>query len=248
MVICLSKGRYRARLAETDADLLTAQCLRGLVFGGGQVRDEDQFDSSCDHMLVEDLSTETVVCCFRFMPLRSGREIDCSYSAQYYDLSGLKLYEGRMVEMGRFCVTPGWSDPDVLRIAWGAMTSYVDEHSIDLLFGCSSFAGTDAAEYDDTFAKLKAHHLGPERWLPHVKAPDVFEFSEALPRKPNAKKAMQRMPPLLRTYLMMGGWVSDHAVIDVRMNTLHVFTGVEIAHIPPVRKKLLRTLADGARS
>ncbi len=41
------------------------------------------------------------------------------------------------------------------------------------------------------------------------------------------------MPPLLRTYLMMGGWVSDHAVVDRQMNTLHVFTGLEIGAIPP---------------
>ena len=39
---------------------------------------------------------------------------------------------------------------------------------------------------------------------------------------------MLRMPPLLRTYLLMGGWVSDHAVVDRHMDTLHVFTGLEI--------------------
>jgi putative hemolysin len=57
------------------------------------------------------------------------------------------------------------------------------------------------------------------------------------------RKAMPRLPPLLRTYLMMGGWVSDHAVVDSQMNTLHVFTGVEIARIPPARKRLLRAVA-----
>jgi hypothetical protein len=41
----------------------------------------------------------------------------------------------------------------------------------------------------------------------------------------------------------MGGWVSDHAVIDRQMNTLHVFTGLEIAAIPPNRARLLRALA-----
>jgi hypothetical protein len=41
----------------------------------------------------------------------------------------------------------------------------------------------------------------------------------------------------------MGGWVSDHAVIDAEMATLHVFTGVEITTIPPARKRLLRALA-----
>ncbi len=48
------------------------------------------------------------------------------------------------------------------------------------------------------------------------------------------------MPPLLRTYLAMGGWVSDHAVIDRALHTLHVLTVVEIAKIPPARAKALR--------
>ena len=54
---------------------------------------------------------------------------------------------------------------------------------------------------------------------------------------------MLKMPPLLKTYLMMGGWVSDHAVVDPDLNTMHVFTGVEIKSIPPARKKLLRAVA-----
>ena len=60
---------------------------------------------------------------------------------------------------------------------------------------------------------------------------------------PPEKQAMLRMPPLLRTYLLMGGWVSDHAVVDRQMNTLHVFTGLEIGAIPPARKRLLRAVA-----
>jgi putative hemolysin len=51
------------------------------------------------------------------------------------------------------------------------------------------------------------------------------------------------MPPLLRSYLMMGGWVSDHAVIDAELDTLHVFTGVEIARVPEARARLLRRAA-----
>ncbi len=53
------------------------------------------------------------------------------------------------------------------------------------------------------------------------------------------------LPPLLQTYLAMGGWVSDHAVVDRELDTLHVFTGVEIAAIPPARARLLRAMAAG---
>ena len=38
----------------------------------------------------------------------------------------------------------------------------------------------------------------------------------------------------------MGGWVSDHAVVDNDLGTLHVFTGVEISRIPAARARLLR--------
>ena len=54
---------------------------------------------------------------------------------------------------------------------------------------------------------------------------------------------MRAIPPLLRTYLAMGGWVSDHAVIDRQMNTIHVFTGVEIDRVPVARARALRAIA-----
>lgn len=241
-MIKLSRGRYRARMAEGAADIEAAQRLRGRAFHRSGI-DADGFDPVCDHVLVEDSRSGALVCCFRFLPLASGDEIGRSYSAQYYELSALQSFEGRMVEMGRFCIDPDLQDPDILRVAWGAMTAYVDTQGVELLFGCASFSGTDARAYYDAFAMLKDRHLAPRRWLPRVKAPDVFRFAARLRRKPDAKKAMLRMPPLLRTYLMMGGWVSDHAVVDAQMNTLHVFTGVEIAAIPPARKKLLRAVA-----
>lgn len=239
----LSKSRYRAREAETPEDITAAQELRHLAFHGTEGRDHDLFDAACTHILVEEVRSGALVCCFRILPLNDGSDIARSYSAQYYELSALQTYPGRMVEMGRFCVHPERSDADILRVAWGAMTRYVDENAVDLLFGCASFQGVDAKQYYDAFAMLRDRHLAPGRWLPRVKAPNVFRFAKRLRRKPDMKTAMQRMPPLLRTYLMMGGWVSDHAVVDRQMNTLHVFTGVEIGLIPPARKKLLRAVA-----
>ena len=59
-------------------------------------------------------------------------------------------------------------------------------------------------------------------------------------RQSDPRAAMAAMPPLLRSYLAMGGWVSDHAVVDAQLGTLHVFTGLEIRAIPPARARLLR--------
>ena len=242
-MVGLKKSRYTAFESRSQDDIVAAQRLRHLAFKGGDGLDADAFDDLCTHILVADRKSGNLVCCFRFLPLHSGSEIAKSYSAQYYELSALQEFQGTMVEMGRFCIHPEVQDPDILRVAWAAMTDYVDANNVEMLFGCSSFKGTDAKEYFDAFAMLRDRHLAPKRWLPRIKAPNVFRFAARLRRKPDLKQAQLGMPPLLRTYLMMGGWVSDHAVVDEHMNTLHVFTGLEINAIPPARKRLLRAMS-----
>lgn len=238
----LNKGRYRARVARPDDDFADLQNLRALAFGLTGT-DHDVFDSVCTQVVIHDIDSGQMVCCFRLLALESGTDLGQSYSAQYYDLSALTTFPGRMVELGRFCVHPQHSDPDILRVAWAMLTRYVDENNIQMLFGCSSFSGVDTAQYLDAFAVLGARHLAPIHWRPRIKVVDVFRFDAQTPRKPDAKKAMLQMPTLLRTYLLMGGWVSDHAVIDCDLNTLHVFTGLEIRAIPKARKRLLRAVA-----
>ncbi len=238
--------RYQSRFARNAADLRAAQSLRSTVFRHNpDGLDRDAFDAQCLHVLVEDSAKDNrLVCTFRIQPFKNGAEIEQSYAAQFYELSALHGYAGKLVEMGRFCVDPAYNDPDILRVAWGAMTAYVDGNNVEMLFGCSSFSGVEADSYMDAFALLKERHLAPKRWLPRVKAPKVFAFARKLAMiKPNLGRAQKKMPPLLRTYLAMGGWVSDHAVVDNDLNTLHVFTGLEISAIPEPRKRLLRAAA-----
>lgn len=250
-MLALCKGRYSVRFAESDDDIRAAQRLRWLCFLGNRGLDQaedgldaDDFDGACRHVLVTENRSGTLVCCFRILPL-TGREIARSYSAQYYNLRRLEDYDGKMVEMGRFCIHPEHKDPNILRLAWGAMSRYVEDEGVGMLFGCSSFMGADPEAHADALAMLRERHLAPKRWLPRVKAPNVFRFARALRRrKADEKAAMLGMPPLLRSYLLMGGWVSDHAVVDPKLNTIHVFTGLEISAIPPARVRLLRDAAS----
>ncbi len=129
------------------------------------------FDDLCTHFLIEDCPRAVWSAAFGCCLWAAGPRLTRSYSAQFYELSALTRFDGPMVEMGRFCMHPDWHDPDILRVAWAAMTRYVDENGVEMLFGCSSFEGTDAETYLDAFAMLKARHLAPRRWLPRVKAP-----------------------------------------------------------------------------
>lgn len=249
-MIAMTKGRYTARLAETPQDVAQAQALRhrsflarrGLVAKAG--RDADGFDERCQHVLVQDRASARLVCCYRLLSFGAGDSVASSYSAQVYGLAALDRFAGAKLELGRFCLDPDWHDPDILRLAWGAMTQIVDAQSVSLLFGCSSFEGADWQPHTKALALLRAH-LASAAWMPTEKAPEVFRFANALHAQPfDLRDALQSLPPLLRTYLAMAGWVSDHAVMDRQLDTLHVFTAVEIAKIPPARARALRAIAE----
>lgn len=242
----VSFGRYTARPAESAADLAQAVGLRNLSFRHGHLRatDADRFDAACSHVLIHETNSNRLVCCYRVMLLADARDLHRSYAAQFYDLSRLAGFGGPMLELGRFCVHPGHADADILRLAWGALAGLVDLTGAGLLFGCSSFDGARNPGHDPALVQLLAAHLAPDQWRPLRLAPQIDDFAARLAdQTPNPMAAMRAMPPLLRSYLAIGGWVSDHAVIDADLDTLHVFTAVEIANIPAARARALRAIS-----
>ena len=238
-------GRYRARFASSEIDVSAAQSLRYKCFNlSNKVElDVDEFDIPCRHVLVENLESEKLICCYRIMIFDNGKEISNSYSSQFYDLKAIESYPDPMIEVGRFCVQPEINDPSVILTAWAALAQIVDQNQTQLLFGCSSFEGVEKEKYLDSFALLRDRYIAPDHWRPKIKAAQVFCYSKDLIDKVDKKKALLNMPPLLKTYLSMGAWVSDHAVVDLKMKTLHLFTGMEISKIPKSRKQFLLNLS-----
>ena len=232
-----SKGRFRVRLAEGAGDLAAVQSLRHLAFRGAEGRDQDAFDAVSKHLMIEGLEDGRLVGTCRFQVFAASADPGQGYTGQFYDLSAFRAFSAPILEIGRFCMRPGGHEPDMLRLAWAALTRMVDAEGIALLFGCPSFPGTEARDFADALAALAGGHMAPLRYRPGRKAVEVVPLT---PAAHDAGRALRQMPPLLRSYLAMGGWVSDHAVVDRDLGTLHVCTGVEIAAIPPSRARLLR--------
>lgn len=238
----LAKGRYRAVEVSTSAEFRRALDLRARTFPADR-GGPDLYDSRCRHVLVEDEATGAVAATFRLMVLPDGAALARSYSSGFYDLAPLSAEAGPMVELGRFCTRAGIRDADMLRIAWAALARIVDSAGAGMLFGCSSFRGTDAAAYGDVFAVLHERHLAPESWRPRPKAARYVPLRQVRTARPDPRRAMAAMPPLLRSYLGLGGQVCDHAVIDEEMGTMHVFTGLKVGAIPIARRRALRAVA-----
>lgn len=214
--------------------------FRSTAFPRVSGREEDAQDALSAHVVVE--GEGGMLAYFRVMLFGWGAGLAQGYAARFYDVGPLSGYARPIAEMGRFCVRPGGVHPDVLRLAWGAMTKVVDEGQAGLLVGCTSFRGADWTRHRAGLALLAAEFVGPAEHLPVRKAEEVVALAEAGPVG-DRRAALAGLPPLLRTYLGMGGWVSDHAVVDRELDTLHVFTCVEVERIPAARAASLRAVA-----
>lgn len=242
-------GKYRVEAGVGEQDLARGLGLRALCFRAGEGcfragegDDRDDFDPAALHVALSERAGGRVVAGYRLI-LAPADQIEQGYAAQFYDLSRLAGFAQPTLELGRFALHPEAKDPDILRLAWAALTRIVDACDIGLLFGCSSFAGTAAEPHLEALRWLAAHHKPPPRWSPQRRSAQALDLAAIEGAMPNQQEALRAMPPLLRSYLGMGGWVSDHAVVDPDLNTLHVFTAVEIARIPPARARALREIA-----
>lgn len=218
----ITAGRWRVRLTGSEnAD--AALALRARVFRGGAC-DRDAFDARARHLVVED-GARTLACAR--LQLQRRAEVGAGYSAQYYDLQKFSAAFPRALEVGRICLAPEVTSPDVLRLLLATLAQLVLEARAAVLFGCASFPLAEASLDGLT------DRLAPAEWAPGRKASEVRALTGTGP-----------LPPLLRSYLALGARVSDHGVVDRDLGTVHVFTALPIAAIPPNRARLLTGMLD----
>ncbi|NAZ37038.1 GNAT family N-acetyltransferase [Rubellimicrobium sp. CFH 75288] len=202
--------------------------------------DADGHDEHCCHLLVLTEQGDLVGTA-RLRAFPSGRQIGDSYAAGFYDLDRLARHPGRLLEVGRLCVRVG-AGPEVLRAVLAGIALAADHAAAEALFGCASFEGSEPARHRHALAYLAERHRPPALWAPRPRVRDAVPL--AVPGPPPPPDALQALPPLLRTYCALGCWVSDHAVPDPTLDTLHVLVVLERRRIPPGRLRTLRALGS----
>jgi putative hemolysin len=232
----ITAGSQIIRLASSAAELDAAQALRYRVFyeemGAhpsaemlAAKRDFDQYDAVCDHLIVVDQSRESgsqVVGTYRVMRREHVRAVGGFYSASEYDVSRLASFPGTVMELGRSCVDAGYRDRATMQLLWRGIAEYLNAHDVDLMFGCASLHGTDPEKIAVQLSYLYHYHLAPE--VLRAKAlPERFVNMNILPKDSiDPRRALASLPPLLKGYLRVGGFIGDGAVVDHQFNTTDV--------------------------
>jgi len=235
-IVDIQSGQLQVRLAETPADIDAAQALRYRIFyekmGARPLpemarrrRDFDRFDAICDHLLVLDHSLGTqspVVGTYRLIRREAAAQLGTFYSAGEYDVAALVAYPGKILELGRSCVDAVYRSRPAMQLLWSGIAAYVFHYDIALMFGCASLPGTDPDALAVPLSYLHHHHLAP----PVLRARALPERYIEMRRLPagaiDPARALAALPPLIKGYLRLGGFVGAGAVIDEQFNTTDV--------------------------
>ena len=233
----LRAGNLGVRLAVTSDEIDAVQALRFRVFYGemgaaagpdvlASGRDRDGFDAVADHLLVVDHQlgpgAEAVIGTYRLIQQEAAAQIGRFYSADEYDIGKVVAFPGRVLELGRSCVDAAYRGRAAMQLLWRGIAAYVLPHRSDLMFGCASRPGTDPGALASELTYLYYNHLAPPALRPRARDGRYVDMRRMDPDGLDPRRALGQLPPLIKGYLRLGGFVGDGAVIDEQFNTTDI--------------------------
>jgi L-ornithine Nalpha-acyltransferase len=238
----IRSGDLGVRIAAGSAEIDAVQALRYRVFyqemgarpdaaTTAARRDRDIFDTVADHLIVVDHGlgegAESVVGTYRLIQREAAKRIGHFYSSAEYDIACIEAIPGRILELGRSCVDNGYRNRAVMQLLWRGIAAYVFQNKIELMFGCASLPGTDPDALAVELSYLYYHHLAPAAIRPRALPHRCIEMRRLDREEVDPRAALNKLPPLVKGYLRLGGFVGDGGVIDPQFNTTDVAVVVQ---------------------
>lgn len=234
-----SETTYAVRLAQAASDIRAAQALRFAVFNlelnegleesFDTQLDVDPFDEICDHLLVEEVETGSVVGTYRLQMGRTALANRGYYSAQEFDFSVFESMRDGIVELGRACVHQQHRNLVVLGLLWKGIADYARDRGGRYLCGCSSITSQDPAVGASAFAELSKNHLAPPEWLtkplPEYHCP-LEQLAAETPK----------IPKLLKAYLSLGAKICGPPALDRHFKTIDFLTLLDLDSLSPATR------------
>lgn len=225
---------YRLRLAESPRDVEAAQRLRyqvfnvemgeGLASAAESGMDVDRFDDVCDHLLVEEIASSTLVGTYRVQMGDRALTGAGFYSAQEFDFTPFLDRAPELVELGRACVHKQHRNLVVLGLLWKGIAQYAKQHGGRYLIGCSSLTSQDPAEGMALFLALKDRYFATPEW--QTRPMPGYECNAAPLETP------VRAPKLMSAYFSIGAKICSEPAIDAEFKTIDFLTLVDIQALP----------------
>jgi putative hemolysin len=242
----IRNGSLVVRLARDADEINASMALRYKIFYeemaarataemAARKQDFDRYDEVADHLLVldEELGSgpESVVGTYRLIRRAQAARCGAFYSADEYDVSKLIVLPDEILELGRSCVDAAYRDRRVINLLWQGIASYLVHYDISLLFGCASLPGRDFEVLKYPLSYLYHNHMAPAEIRPRALAHRYVDMNIVQPELVGGRQGLKTVPPLIKGYLRLGGFIGDGAVIDEQFNTTDVCVVVQTSAI-----------------
>jgi len=157
---------------------------------------------------------EGIVGTYRLIRREAAARAGRFYSAAEYDIQKMIDYPGEVLELGRSCIAKDARNTATMQMLWRGIALYAYHYNIQVMFGCASQPGTDPEQHAMSLSYLYQNHLAPPDIRVRALPQRYVEMNVLAPDSYDKRRAMARVPPLIKGYLRLGGFVGDGAVID----------------------------------
>jgi len=215
--------RYTLLLTNDSTHIEAAQRLRcevfstepGFAFADDTGFDSDRFDEFCDHILVRDDDSGSIVGCYRMLPPPGAIAAGGLYTATEFEIGALDALRPSMVEMGRAVVRGDHRNGAVVLMMWSGILAYLDRCGYDHVIGCVSVPthgmGKPGSELRGVRDVVRRRHFAAAEHIVVPYRPVVLDGLGLDQIEPPARPAM---PPLIRGYLRLGARICGDPAHD----------------------------------
>ncbi len=234
-IVNISDKKYIVKLAENLIEVDEALKLRfevfnlemkeGLDTSYKTLRDEDEFDRQCHHLLVIERTANKIVGTYRLQTLEAAKKGLGFYSAGEFNLNNLgRKILRRSVEVGRACIDKANRNSRVLFLLWKGIAQYIFYMQKRYLFGCCSINSQDPIT-GKIFMNYLRHHNYVHNKISTLPVQGVECYRDDL-HAPYIDKV--DMPSLMDMYLRYGAKVCGPPAIDRAFKTIDFFVLLDI--------------------
>lgn len=235
--IYVETTNFILKTAESMNELVASFRLRNDVFFGTEKSssssiDVDEFDPICDHLIIIDKNSNTIVGTYR---------INCSlYTSTFYTetefvLDNFLKENSTKIELGRACIHENFRNGKVIDLLWKGIAEYSKKTNSKYLFGCSSIKLTSpqlAFELSEYFLERgNCDELFSIKTTPKFK----MDFNNITPRTNQNTKTL--IPALLRSYISAGAKVVQEPALDLDFNCIDFMTILDLENISSLYKR-----------
>jgi putative hemolysin len=234
----IERSKFIIKTAENGFELEKAMRLRHEVFYREILNkwhilgiDVDKYDFFCDHLLIIDKNTDTIIGTYR---LNSSLFSDVFYSETEFNIDSIKAMKDVKLEMGRACTHKDHRNGITIMLLWKGIMEYVKQTRTKYIFGCSSVQTSDFNAINSVFNYLKTNYYSSDKLRVFPKKnysiKSVYHTSANTPST-LTNAPIETVPPLLMSYLKTGASICGEPAYDRAFKCADFLTLLDLANL-----------------